>query len=77
MITTKIQYALSALKQGQLIGLPTETVYGLGADAKNHAAVQAIFKLKNARFQTHLSPILARQPLGKTGPLISLKPLIS
>ncbi|MEZ5228293.1 MAG: L-threonylcarbamoyladenylate synthase [Acidimicrobiales bacterium] len=31
---------------GGLIGLPTETVYGLGADATNEAAVQRIFATK-------------------------------
>jgi L-threonylcarbamoyladenylate synthase len=35
-----------ALRAGGLIGLPTETVYGLGADASNDAAVAKIFAAK-------------------------------
>ncbi len=34
------------LKQGQLVAVPTETVYGLAADATNPAAVSAIFSAK-------------------------------
>jgi L-threonylcarbamoyladenylate synthase len=43
-------YALSSaaqlLKAGGLVALPTETVYGLGADATNQAAVSRIYKVK-------------------------------
>jgi L-threonylcarbamoyladenylate synthase len=38
--------AVTLLMQGRLVGLPTETVYGLAADARNPDAVQAIFALK-------------------------------
>ncbi len=38
--------AAQALRQGQLVGMPTETVYGLGADALNEEAVRAIFAAK-------------------------------
>ena len=38
--------AARALRTGQLVGLPTETVYGLGADADNATAVAAIFAAK-------------------------------
>lgn len=38
--------AVAALSRGQLVAFPTETVYGLGADANNPNAVQKIFKLK-------------------------------
>jgi L-threonylcarbamoyladenylate synthase len=38
--------AAACLRAGGLIGLPTETVYGLGADAENPAAVAAIFAAK-------------------------------
>ena len=34
-----IEAAAQALARGELIGLPTETVYGLGADADNPQAV--------------------------------------
>lgn len=38
--------AVSLLKQGDLVAFPTETVYGLGADASNPEAVQKIFTVK-------------------------------
>lgn len=38
--------ALSALQRGAVIVFPTETLYGLGADALNFAAVEKIFQLK-------------------------------
>jgi len=41
-----IARAADALAAGKLIGLPTETVYGLAADACNDAAVRGIFAAK-------------------------------
>lgn len=41
-----IQHAAAILKAGGLVALPTETVYGLGADADNEAAVAAVFASK-------------------------------
>ena len=41
-----ITAAAQALQQGELVGLPTETVYGLGADAANEVAVAKIFAAK-------------------------------
>ena len=41
-----IQAAAEILKAGGLVALPTETVYGLAADAENAAAVRAIFTAK-------------------------------
>jgi L-threonylcarbamoyladenylate synthase len=41
-----IAKAVALLRAGQLVALPTETVYGLGADALNPAAVARIFALK-------------------------------
>ena len=38
--------AVELLKAGELVGIPTETVYGLGADAANPAAVAKIFAAK-------------------------------
>ena len=35
-----------ALRRGELVAFPTETVYGLGADATNGMSVAAIFELK-------------------------------
>ncbi|MFZ2314830.1 MAG: L-threonylcarbamoyladenylate synthase [Gammaproteobacteria bacterium] len=41
-----INKAVSILQQGGLVALPTETVYGLGADATNPEAVRRIFLAK-------------------------------
>jgi L-threonylcarbamoyladenylate synthase len=41
-----VRAAAQALRRGELLGLPTETVYGLGADADNDAAVAQIFAAK-------------------------------
>lgn len=41
-----IAIAVAALRAGQLVALPTETVYGLGADASNPEAVAEIFRVK-------------------------------
>ncbi|MCJ8169512.1 L-threonylcarbamoyladenylate synthase [Atopomonas sediminilitoris] len=45
-ITTDIACAVARLRAGELLGLPTETVYGLAADARNPAAVAQVFALK-------------------------------
>ena len=41
-----IKDAALALKQGHLVAFPTETVYGLGADATNEKAVARIYEAK-------------------------------
>lgn len=43
---THIADAVEVLRAGGLVAFPTETVYGLGADASNAEAVRKIFKLK-------------------------------
>lgn len=45
--TANITRALRLLQEGKLIGLPTETVYGLAALATEDQAVAQIFELKN------------------------------
>ena len=45
-VSAEVRDAAQALASGDLIGLPTETVYGLAADAMNPLAVAAIFKAK-------------------------------
>ncbi|MCA9360471.1 threonylcarbamoyl-AMP synthase [Candidatus Kaiserbacteria bacterium] len=42
-----IIFAAELIKSGQLVAFPTETVYGLGADAMNPVAIEKIFKVKN------------------------------
>jgi len=41
-----IAQAAALLQRGELVAFPTETVYGLGADARNGRAVAAIYEAK-------------------------------
>jgi len=45
-MTTQIEQAAALLRAGELVAFPTETVYGLGADASNPHAVAKIFAAK-------------------------------
>ena len=47
MTSEVIEKAVAVLRTGGLVAFPTETVYGLGADAKNEIAVRKIFQAKN------------------------------
>ena len=42
-----IKGAATSLREGNLVAFPTETVYGLGADAQNKTAVAKIYQVKN------------------------------
>ncbi|MDP1891490.1 MAG: L-threonylcarbamoyladenylate synthase, partial [Gemmatimonadaceae bacterium] len=53
----KIKMAAAILKRGGLVAFPTDTVYGLGADARNSGAVEKIFVVKK-RPHTNPLPIL-------------------
>lgn len=44
--TTDIRHAAELLRAGRLVAFPTETVYGLGANATNAKAVAQIFEAK-------------------------------
>lgn len=46
VITTEVDRAADAIRAGGLVAIPTETVYGLAADATNAAAVRRIFDVK-------------------------------
>ena len=46
-ITTSPEQAANWLKQGQLLAYPTESVWGIGCDAYNQAAVEQILAIKN------------------------------
>ncbi len=45
--TAALKDAASSLLTGNLVAFPTETVYGLGADAANQSAVGKIYKVKS------------------------------
>jgi L-threonylcarbamoyladenylate synthase len=51
--------AARLLRSGALVAFPTETVYGLGADATNERAVAAIFAAKG---RPHFNPLIVHIP---------------
>jgi len=51
-VAAEIERAVALLCAGELVAFPTETVYGLGADASNPAALARIFAAKG-RPKTH------------------------
>jgi L-threonylcarbamoyladenylate synthase len=46
VVTSDVGAGAAALRAGRLVAFPTETVYGLGADAANPAAVARVFEVK-------------------------------
>lgn len=56
-----IAQAVKALKRGECIGLPTETVYGLAADGLNPHAVSKIFEIKK---RPSFDPLILHIPAG-------------
>ena len=54
-----IGVAADALRDGKLVAFPTETVYGLGADATNALAVAAIFAAKG---RPRFNPLIVHVP---------------
>ncbi|MEM1441975.1 MAG: L-threonylcarbamoyladenylate synthase [Verrucomicrobiota bacterium] len=54
-----IRGAVNALQTGEVVALPTETVYGLAADALNTAAVEKIFEAKE---RPHFDPLIVHVP---------------
>jgi L-threonylcarbamoyladenylate synthase len=70
-----IDQAAHALQRGELLGLPTETVYGLAADADNEAAVAAIFAAKgrpsNHPLIVHVADAAAITRFAKEVPLFA------
>lgn len=68
-----VSAAAAALGRGDLVGLPTETVYGLGADATNAGAVAKIFAAKGRpNFNpliSHVVSLEAAEALGTFSPL--------
>lgn len=70
---TGLDEAARRLRAGELLAFPTETVYGLGADATNDAAVANIFAIKNRPsfnpLIVHVPDIATARRLGNFTPL--------
>ena len=45
-MTEEVRRAAEILRRGGLVAFPTETVYGLGADASNPSAVKKLYAVK-------------------------------
>ena len=41
-----LELAINAIRSGEVVGIPTETVYGIGVDPYSQIAVDKIFSLK-------------------------------
>lgn len=46
MASKEIERAVALLRAGRLVAFPTETVYGLGADASNASAIEHLYRVK-------------------------------
>ena len=71
-----INEAVQTLRDGSLVAFPTETVYGLGADAKNLEAIQKIFTAKGRPFNHPLIVHLAA-PDKFDAPQVNWVPIIA
>jgi L-threonylcarbamoyladenylate synthase len=58
-MASTISKAAALLRDGRLVAFPTETVYGLGADATNEAAVAKIFAAKQ---RPQFNPLISHIP---------------
>ena len=56
---TGLARAADLLRQGQLVAFPTETVYGLGGDARSDTAVARIFEAKD---RPRFNPLIVHVP---------------
>ncbi len=56
-----IEEAVKLIKEEKLIVFPTETVYGLGADALNKEAVKRIFEIKGRPLDKPLSILIGKK----------------
>ena len=60
MLSTSIDRAVAILQRGGVIGIPTDTVYGIAANALDDEAVGRVFRLKS-REDTSPIPVLCGQ----------------
>ena len=58
-IASQVERAVAILKAGGIVAYPTDTVYGLGADAFNVKAVERVFELKGRPRNMALPVLLA------------------
>jgi len=59
LLKNNIGDAINAVKEGKIIGIPTETVYGIGVDPYSQSAVDKIFELKERSLDKPLSVLIS------------------
>ena len=59
MLKNNLGDAINAVKEGKIIGIPTETVYGIGVDPYSQSAVDKIFDLKERSLDKPLSVLIS------------------
>ena len=68
VITKDVELAAQQLRQGKVVAIPTETVYGLAASALSTEAISQIFKIKQRPMDNplivHVSSIEMLEGLG-------------
>lgn len=69
---TAVAAALAALRAGEPVGVPTDTVYGLAADAMDADAVQRLFVLKQRPVDRSIAVLVADLATAET--LVTLTP---
>lgn len=60
-MANRLETAATAIRDGQLVVYPTETVYGLGADALDAAAITRVFEAKQRSRRNPLSLAVPNQ----------------
>jgi L-threonylcarbamoyladenylate synthase len=60
-----VRRAAALIREGKLVAFPTETVYGLGANALDARAVEKIFRVKG---RPHTSPVIVHAESRKAAP---------
>ena len=71
--STGLEQAAQIIRRGGLVAIPTETVYGLGADALNAEAVRHIFEAKG---RPQDNPLIIHVPSADWRPWASAAPTI-
>ena len=55
----RVRYVVQCLKSGQVVGMPTDTFYGLAVDPVNLRAVESIYEIKSRMKHKPLSLLIA------------------
>lgn len=61
-----VDAAVRALRRGQIVGVPTDTLYGLAADPFKEDALEAIFRLKGRPQEKPMALLVASVEQGMT-----------